>query len=386
MKKEYFQITTVNLLFVFSSFLIMPVLSPFIKSLGYSDFGLSIIFSLYPLSIIIFSPLMGALSDKVGRRTVIRLGIVIEILAFTLYLLSSNLFILILARIFNGLSFITVNYISLSKIQDIIGEKSRGKLSGLYFSLINFGKILGPLAGSFLADHFFVGMPFFSAILILSTLLIFLFSHSQNKKIGFRKLKFSFFKNVKVFLSFPQLRRLAIIGFFIHAAYATYIIFLPLLIMEKFKSLYIYVGYVQTVFITAFLFQYFVGKAVDRLDKEKVIYFSVIIKGIIWILLPFINNYLLLLLIIFISGIFESFWNIGAISIMSEVGERIHKEGTILMTYTSLVKIGSFISFLVSGMIAQFFSIAGAFITLGILIVSAAIILSFFKIKSKHLI
>jgi len=79
---EYLRFTEISVFFIFSVYLFNPILSPYIKSLGFSDLQISLIFSLLPISIIIFSPIVGSLSDSIGRKKKIELlkkdGIVFE--------------------------------------------------------------------------------------------------------------------------------------------------------------------------------------------------------------------------------------------------------------------------------------------------------------------
>ena len=79
--REYMKFTGISAFFAFSIFLFNPILSPYIKGLGFSDFQISILFSILPLSVIVFSPIVGKLSDVAGRRAIIVMGIALEILA-----------------------------------------------------------------------------------------------------------------------------------------------------------------------------------------------------------------------------------------------------------------------------------------------------------------
>ena len=55
--REYIRFTEIGVLFSFIAFLITPVLSPYMKSLGFDVFQIALIFSLYPLSVILLSPI-----------------------------------------------------------------------------------------------------------------------------------------------------------------------------------------------------------------------------------------------------------------------------------------------------------------------------------------
>jgi len=95
--KEYRQATEITSFFMFSVFLMHPVLAPYIKILGFSDFHASLMFALFPLTMIFASTFFGSLSDSIGRKTVMIFGIILQIIAVMLYLMGIPALI-ILAR------------------------------------------------------------------------------------------------------------------------------------------------------------------------------------------------------------------------------------------------------------------------------------------------
>ena len=125
--REYMKFTEISAFFIFSIYLFNPILSPYIKSLGFTDMQLSVLFSILPLSIVVFSPIVGKLSDISGRRIVIVSGIALEILAILLYIFSRSFALMSIARVFDAIAVVTVTMVSLAKVEDAIGYRKRGE-------------------------------------------------------------------------------------------------------------------------------------------------------------------------------------------------------------------------------------------------------------------
>ena len=371
MNRQFIQTSVVGFVFAFAVKLISPVLSPYIKSFGFSDIAMGFIYSLFPLSVIIFMPFFGALSDQVGRKTIIRLGISMEILAFMLYIYGAGSWMIILARLLHAVAFTTVYLISLSKIQDLLKDSERGRLAGFFLSMQKVGEIIAPILGGFLADRFFVTMPFFTGIMIMAALLFLLFLHAKDKKISFGT--YHGVGQLRDFLAHRPLKGMAILGMVMHANGPALLTFLPLFIVNELSLAYSYVGIAYFVFGAASLFQFYFGSLSDRLGRSKIMIGGTLIKGLMWLLIPFAVSFNWMLVILLIGGIGGAMWNVSAWSLMSDVGEKIKKEASIVSSYSSIAKIGGFASFLVSGFFVQFFSIQALFICTAILVFGGSI-------------
>ncbi|KAJ8955452.1 hypothetical protein NQ318_003552 [Aromia moschata] len=96
------------------------------------------------------APIVGSISDAVGRKRVMIACLIGISFSYILWALSKNLVIFILARFFGGISKGNVS-LSMAIIADVSSMKTRGKgmaLVGIAFSL---GFIIGPLIGAIFA-------------------------------------------------------------------------------------------------------------------------------------------------------------------------------------------------------------------------------------------
>ncbi len=369
---EYTKATEINVAFIFAVSMLSPVLAPYIKSLGFDNIQLSLIFAVMPLMIIFSSPVIGRISDNIGRKNVIVAGMLAEIVAICLYMFGTGSAAIIIARMIDAVAATAVSIAALAKIEDCVRDKSRGRYAGASLSIEYIGRLAGPVIGGLLADRLFVQAPFLAAILILAGLILFI----PKKKIArkdIRKKELDLKGAVKTFLSYRELRGMAILGIVMHATFPAHMIFLPLLITESMGLSYAYVGYAFFALGATHILQFMFGRWSDR-KAYRVVLAGTFISGIFLALLSQAAAYPVLLAILFLKGIGNSMWNISAWTLMSNIGERAKTEGEIIGTYISIAKVGSLLSFIASGFVVEFFGISTLFMLNGALIIIGTII------------
>src|SRR5438270_5372085 len=83
--------------------LIIPLLPFLAQKLGADAFGVGMIVASYALAQFLFTPVLGALSDRYGRKPVIVTSLIIETGALALTALSGSFWMLLVARFIGGL-------------------------------------------------------------------------------------------------------------------------------------------------------------------------------------------------------------------------------------------------------------------------------------------
>jgi len=376
--KEYIRFTKVSAFFAFSTALLSPVLAPYLKGLGFSDFQLGIIFSFLPLSIIFFSPVVGKLSDVTNRKIVIEVGIILEILAIALYAFGNSFLMISFARVLDAIAATTVSMITLAKVQDTIGSKKRGEYTGWTESLNYLGGFVAPVIGAILADRFFIKAPFFVSITLLSILFFSLFKGDKIPKVDGKKL--NPLKEIKKFLSYRELKGMGILGIAMHATTPAINLFLPLFIIYELGLSISFVGYALFFLGFMHIFQFWFGKVSDKYGSWKIVLMGCVISAVGMIFMSFSTSFALLALFLFIRGIGNSMWNVSAWALMSDIGEKRKREGGIITSYLSIATIGAFFSFLLSGLVVTYFDIKTLFLLNSIVVlIGVAFSYSFLK-------
>src|SRR5918993_3440761 len=135
-----------------------------------------LLFASYSIMQLIFSPVLGGLSDKYGRRPVLLLSIIGTGIGFLILGFATTLWMLFVGRILDG---ITGGNISTAQayIADVTTPENRAKGMGLIGAAFGLGFIFGPALGGILSQWgihvpfvFAAGLCFANAVLLYFTL------------------------------------------------------------------------------------------------------------------------------------------------------------------------------------------------------------------------
>ncbi|MBB1070400.1 MFS transporter [Limosilactobacillus sp. RRLNB_1_1] len=142
--------------------LIFPV-EPFIKNeYHFTAFDMGVMSSLFAFVQFIASPIVGRISDKLGRKPMLVWGLLIFAIAEFVFALAQHLWVFDLSRAVDGLSAAMFVPTSMALAADITSEKDRAKVIGWLSAAFSGGLILGPGLGGMLA-HVNYKFPFWIA-------------------------------------------------------------------------------------------------------------------------------------------------------------------------------------------------------------------------------
>ncbi|MCL4747289.1 MAG: MFS transporter [Burkholderiaceae bacterium] len=105
----------------------------------------------YGLAQFLAGPLIGALSDRVGRRPVLLVCLFGLALHFALIALAPSLLALLGARLLGGAAAATIP-VANAYVADLVSEKDRARGFGQVGAMFGLGFIVGPIAGGLLGD------------------------------------------------------------------------------------------------------------------------------------------------------------------------------------------------------------------------------------------
>lgn len=143
--------------------IIIPVLPEMIVGSGQERFHLYVMLAVYSAASFILSPLWGALSDRIGRRPVLMIGVLGFSVSFLIFGLSGgNLTLMYASRVLGGVFSGATTACAVAYVADITPQERRTRSMGLVGMSIGLGFIFGPGIGGLLS-HFGNETPFFAA-------------------------------------------------------------------------------------------------------------------------------------------------------------------------------------------------------------------------------
>jgi MFS transporter, DHA1 family, tetracycline resistance protein len=231
-----------------STNIIFSALVPFAKR----AIILGILIASYPLAQFFGSPILGALSDKHGRKKILIMSLIATFFGYTLFgigILTHNLYILFISRIIDGFAGGSVTT-AMSSIADISDEKTKVRRFGLVGMSFGLGMIIGPVIGGYLGDSsvvswFNFATPFFfAALLCLINIILFIFQFKETLRTR-KHSKISIFtglKNIKKAFDYKELRVMFIFAFLFAFGFSFYTQFFQVFLIEKFNYTAVQIG------------------------------------------------------------------------------------------------------------------------------------------------
>ncbi|QCJ42728.1 TCR/Tet family MFS transporter [Bacillus sp. S3] len=164
--------------------IIIPVLPFYAEEIGANPTELGLLMAVYSLMQLIFAPMWGQVSDRIGRKPVMMIGIAGLAISFLIQALSTELWMLFAARILGGILSSANMPTAMAYVADITTEENRGKGMGIIGAATGLGFVFGPAIGG-IFSKISLSMPFYlasgSSIITLILVFILLKESKQNK-------------------------------------------------------------------------------------------------------------------------------------------------------------------------------------------------------------
>jgi DHA1 family tetracycline resistance protein-like MFS transporter len=276
--------------------MIIPLLPFYAETFQAGSAALGILIASFPLMQFIFSPILGRISDNVGRKPVLVISILTSAGSFVLFAVANSFFILLLSRIVAGLA--TETAVAQAYIADITSKKERASGIGKVGAAHGAGFIIGPAIGGTLSVYGFSAPGLAAVFLTVLNLLFVLFFLPEslpqkdsilqmvtNSNDGFlRKLLDAFSK--------PLIGTVLVVFFIVFLSWSAIPVIMPLLgvIFFGFGSVemsyfFIYMGTIQIVWQGVLI-----GRLTEKIGEEKLIAFGPLLLMLGMFLMPLIPN------------------------------------------------------------------------------------------------
>lgn len=373
-KKTIFVIFLTVFLDLLGVGIIIPVLAPLLlenKSGIFAldaDFGtrtiiFGILLATYSLSQFFSNPVIGALSDRFGRRKVLMYSLVGTIVGYAILtygIVVGSLFLVFLGRVLPGLASgnLTIAYSSLADVSD---AKTKTKNFGLIGMAFGLGFVIGPFVGGQLANPNLVSWfsyetPFIASV-ILSIINIVLAYKFFPETLNERKAsKISFMtgiENIIKAFSFKSLRTLFLIVFINNFGFAFFTQFFIVLLLRKYGYMQDDIGIVYAYLgIWVAISQGLILRPLaNHLEPAKIVLFAFPLTTISLLVLLIPENPIYLYVIIPIFAFSQSSANSSLQTVVSNMAGK-EKQGEIMGISSSMNSLSQALPALIGGGVA----------------------------------
>lgn len=229
--------------------------SPFMR-----DIILGLLLTCYPLAQFFGAPVLGAMSDKFGRKPILTLALLGSMLGYILFgmgVVSNGLLLVFLGRLLDGFTGGNISIVY-SAIADISTNESRTRNFGLVGMMFGIGIIIGPAIGGLLANPEYVSwfgpeVPFWVAAGLCglnALFVVFMFSETIQEKSSAPIDPFTGFRNIRIAFTLPRLGTLFTVVFLLTLGFAFFTTFFSVFMIKKFQFdetdigwIFVYIGF-----------------------------------------------------------------------------------------------------------------------------------------------
>ena len=141
--------------------IVAPILGRYAERFGAGGLQVGLMFASFSIAQMVFSPVLGRVSDRIGRKPVIIVSLLGTALGSFVTGLAGAMWVLFLGRIIDGASGASVS-VAQGAITDIAPPEDRARLLGMLGAAFGVGFVVGPALGGLAAlggSH----VPFFVA-------------------------------------------------------------------------------------------------------------------------------------------------------------------------------------------------------------------------------
>lgn len=367
--------------------LVVPIMPSFITMLGLDGTTVGLLTAAFAVTQLIFSPFAGKLSDLLGRKKLIVVGLLLLAASEGIFGFANSVIWLYVSRLLGGIGVAMVMPAVMAFTSDITTENERAKGIGFVSAAMSTGFIIGPGIGGFLAEYG-TRIPFYTAAIAITfaAILTFLVLPEPER-----------IKNTPA--SVPNTTKQSIAEQFISSMKAPYFLALIVLLVLGFAlsnfetvfglfldvqhnsgpkdiALIMTVGAIAGVIIQIGVLDLLVKK----MGEMKVIYLSLVVAGIGILGILFVKSFWLLLVVTIVIFAACDLLRPAAGTFLSKLaGEDQGYVAGLNSAYTSL---GTILGSSLAGMLYDI-NLMLPYIVAGLTLVGCYVILSLVQAKSK---
>ncbi|MFJ5769288.1 MFS transporter [Psychrobacillus sp. NPDC093180] len=278
-----------------------PVITLSADELGASIFMIGILTSSFAFLPLIFSIHAGKIIDKFGNRMPIIFGFVVSIAGMIIPTLYSAVWSLFASQLLLGLANICIPI----ALQNQLGHQSTPKNRDYFFSMFSLcvalGAVVGPLVGGYLSEHISFQVVYVFCIVIGVISIVFSFripkaaekvSRPPSKLVD----SFKLFEN-------PLVRKALFSSALVLYSKDIFVAYFPLLGKQMHLSTSA-IGWIIALQGLATMFVRFIlPKLLDAYKRDTVLFMSILVAGIAFLLLPFSHSVYLIALFAIVMGL-----------------------------------------------------------------------------------
>ncbi len=323
-------VSLVSLIVMMGSTMVTPSLTLYAKQyLGANEFVVGTVIAGFAIGRLVFDVPAGFIADRFGLTRTMILGLGILIGASTLAGVASNYWILLFARMLEGIA--SSIYVSAAIAFVLLSSDAgkRGTNVGSYQSILMLGPIIGPVVGAPIAGFFGYNAPYFafSAIVFVAAIIIFIFNYQRKFHIERAKNAEDDGNRHAGMTAYLNTAAVATFGFtFLRSG--IYTTGVPLFGYGSLSLSVFDMGIILTMASFANLVSSFMsGRLTQAYGMQRPLFAAILVSGLLVAIIPLSTSMPYLLILVTLIGITSGFFGQSIAWAAEQIEEKIRRIG-----------------------------------------------------------
>jgi MFS transporter, DHA1 family, tetracycline resistance protein len=209
--------------------IVLPLLPLYADAYGATGTAIALLVVSYAVSQVLLAPVWGRISDRVGRRPVLLIGLVGSAASYVLFAFAGSLWMLLLSRVLAGVAGANVP-VAQAYIADVTSKEDRAVGMGTLGAAFGLGFVFGPAIGGVLAPYSSAAPGLAAALLCAGNALLafFFLPESLNRAERLQRRAevqgagagASGLAGLRTLVSVPQVASVLVLSFLVTAAFS----------------------------------------------------------------------------------------------------------------------------------------------------------------------
>lgn len=321
--------------------IIIPLLPFYAERFGATALTVGLLSASYSLMQFLFAPMWGRLSDRIGRRPVILVGLFGSFAAYLLFGLAHTLTLLFVARMSAGIAGANIPTAQ-AFIADTTTPENRAKGMGLVGAAFGLGFVFGPAVGGFLSRWGYATPAFFASALSLANFGAAYFLLPESRSVAVRKdyTRVSRIAAFRKALARPHLPLLLAVYFLVIAGFSSFEATFALFSERRFGFTAATIGYVFAFVgvVLALVQGLIVGRAARWVGENRLVPFAILVIALGLALVPLAGSVAMLVVACGTLAVGMGFNSPSLVSLISRLSDR-NDQGSVLGISQSLASL-----------------------------------------------
>jgi len=386
-------------LIVFSNLLgfgiIIPLLPYYAENFGANPNEVTLLMASYSLMQLVFSPILGKISDIYGRKKILVLCLIGSVASYLVLYFATSFILVLFARSIAGL-FASTTAIANAYVTEITSSENRSKGMGLIGAAFGLGFVFGPVIGGYFGGEEINNINYKTPFLISIVVAVisccfayFILTEPKKRNKQFVSINFlNSFRDLINLFKIPVILFLIIISFLVTFSFAGFETTFALWTERAMKWAPMQTGFAFTftALLAALVQGVFIGNLTKIFGEIKILVTSIFLMsiGLFFITLSIENIYYL----IFSLGVLGISIGLGNPTINSLFSKNLNKN-IVGLSFGAIQSVGSLariLSPLVAGNLFYFFGINSPYnLGASLMLISLIIFFYFFFILDKKI-